>query len=262
MSNEKRPGVSAGPLPITEMFTTDAPERSDGAESTSPFAAIHDAPAPFADTDAQRYITERVVYDPATGCWLWSRGLLTTGYGSAKRDGRSRGAHRVAFELYRGPVPDGLVLDHLCQVRCCVNPAHLEVVTNRENVRRGLRSDTATHCSRGHSWAEHERRHRNGRRYCRACHREADRRYRRGETTQRTRVDDTACRHGHELSPENTYLHPDGTSRCRTCMCDNTSRHSTAVRDEMLAYRTARFAALGLDESGKPVDAGDEERAS
>jgi len=69
-------------------------------------------------------------------CWLWTAWVERNGYGRFWLDGRQHGAHRVSYELYVGPIPDGLEIDHLCRVRHCVNPAHLEVVTAAENVRR------------------------------------------------------------------------------------------------------------------------------
>lgn len=74
------------------------------------------------------------------GCWLWTgarAGRATLQYGNTRWSRRVRYAHRVAYELLVGPVPDGLELDHLCRVPLCVNPAHLEAVTRSENVRRG-----------------------------------------------------------------------------------------------------------------------------
>ncbi|UPK63144.1 HNH endonuclease [Rhodococcus pyridinivorans] len=247
----------------TEMSDRPAPESTDGADRTSSVVSIHGVTAPFADTAEQAYIADRVVYDPETHCWLWRLGLFTDGYGKARRDGRMHRAHRVAYEAFRGPIPAGLVLDHLCEVTVCCNPWHLEPVTNRENIRRGKRSDTATHCSRGHSWAEHERRDSRGRRQCRACKSEADRRRRRVGATPR-RTDDTACRRGHELTAENVYVDPrDGVIVCRKCKRANDSRTHAARRAEALAYRTARFVVLGLDELGLPVtDDTDEEEAS
>lgn len=71
-------------------------------------------------------------------CWLWTGTLDAQGYGKCDHAGsRGRMAHRVGYELLRGAIPDGLVLDHLCRFRQCVNPWHLEIVTQRENVLRG-----------------------------------------------------------------------------------------------------------------------------
>ena len=90
------------------------------------------------------------------GCWLWNGGLSTSGYGTVYHNGRTRRAHRVIWEMRVGEVPGGLEFDHLCRVRCCVNPDHLELVTRSENIRR----DT-NHCS------EHTDRMKDGR--CRVC---------------------------------------------------------------------------------------------
>jgi hypothetical protein len=73
------------------------------------------------------------------GCWIWQRGKAE-GYGVVWRDGRVQRAHRVVYEQHRGPIPDGLHLDHLCRVKACVNPDHLEPVTNAENCRRGVKA--------------------------------------------------------------------------------------------------------------------------
>ena len=83
------------------------------------------------------------------------------------------GAHRFAYELLIGPIPDGLQIDHLCRVPLCVNVAHLEPVTNRVNTVRGkagLRQRTKTHCPRGHAYDAANTRLYKGGRYCRACH--------------------------------------------------------------------------------------------
>lgn len=71
-----------------------------------------------------------------SGCWLWTLSVGGPGYGNAWDGERVRTAHRYAYTWIVGPVPDGLVLDHLCKVRRCVNPAHLEPVTQGENMRR------------------------------------------------------------------------------------------------------------------------------
>lgn len=70
------------------------------------------------------------------GCWVW-QGAKRGGYGRVKLAGKTQEAHRVSYEFHIGHIPDGLVLDHLCRNRACINPAHLEPVTQEENIRRG-----------------------------------------------------------------------------------------------------------------------------
>lgn len=91
----------------------------------------------------------------ADGCWEWTHSKQR-GYGwIGKGNGRHVFAHRVVYELFRGPVPAGKQLDHLCRNRACVNPEHLDVVTARVNVLRGdglpARNARKTHCKNGHA---------------------------------------------------------------------------------------------------------------
>lgn len=111
-------------------------------------------------------------------CWLWTGKKQTDGYGqyTPTMDGIRRfwSAHRVAYELMVGPIPNGLQVDHLCRVRLCVNPDHLEAVTQTENVLRGVSfaavNADKTHCSRGHEFTpENTYRRPSGNRDCRAC---------------------------------------------------------------------------------------------
>lgn len=92
--------------------------------------------------------------EPNSGCWLWIGGTATHGYGRIMVKGRRIGAHRYSYELHKGPIPEGLQIDHLCRTRSCVNPDHLEAVTGRTNVLRGntvvAENARKTHCSRGH----------------------------------------------------------------------------------------------------------------
>lgn len=125
------------------------------------------------------------------GCWLWTASVrpLTPygdpgdGYGQIHINGTMRTAHRVAYEMFHGPIPEGLVLDHLCCVPACVNPGHLEAVTVMTNTMRAVSSPASrnalkTECPAGHSlsgtnlYVEPS-----GKRGCRECRRAAVRRY-------------------------------------------------------------------------------------
>lgn len=113
-------------------------------------------------------------------CWEWTGAKLTTGYGTLKIDGQRRMAHRFAYELLIGPIPPGLVIDHLCCNPSCVNPSHMEPVTIGENVRRGTAGDylkARTHCPEGHPYSgDNLILERNGTaRRCRACKNRANR---------------------------------------------------------------------------------------
>lgn len=120
---------------------------------------------------------------PFSGCWIWTGALYPNGYGQFKRANSRKNvvAHRGFYELVHGPIQTGLDLDHLCRVRCCVNPDHLQPVTRRENLRRG-------------GVLERLQRH----------------------AAERGQAD--ICAKGHAMTPENTYTYPDGVHRaCRIC---------------------------------------------
>src|SRR5215471_12258201 len=94
--------------------------------------------------------------EPNNGCWLWTGSLHSGGYGQVWVNGGPKLAHRAVYEEVVGQIPDGLELDHLCRVRCCVNPNHLEPVTPRVNLSRCSAISTInslkTHCDRGHEF--------------------------------------------------------------------------------------------------------------
>lgn len=107
-------------------------------------------------------------------CWIWTRAKTRNGYGNFSIKGRPYGAHQVGWWLTRGPVPDGLELDHVCRVTSCVNPDHLEPVTHRENCLRGTSPFAVharkTHCPKGHPYDEvNTWRDKEGTRRCRTC---------------------------------------------------------------------------------------------
>jgi hypothetical protein len=116
-------------------------------------------------------------------CWEWTGAVMSKGYGTISIGGRCKRAHRVAYELLVGPIPARLVLDHLCRVRRCVNPDHMQAVTHRENTFRSpitaaVRNAAKTHCIRGHPFDGTNTIVRaDGWRRCRQCFRDRDRLY-------------------------------------------------------------------------------------
>lgn len=120
-------------------------------------------------------------------CWPWLAATVSGNYGYFWADGMMRRAHRITYELLVGPIPDGLDLDHLCRNPNCVNPAHLEPVTHRTNVLRGVSSFAAkakqATCAHGHPYTPETTGLRDGTRFCLTCRREYDRR--RGPNRQR-----------------------------------------------------------------------------
>lgn len=123
----------------------------------------------------KQYITERVTIDD-NGCWLWIGAKNSAGYAVALRKPKTTSLHirmhRKSYELYKGEIPEGLVIDHLCRVRHCINPDHLEPVTIKENT---LRSPLVN------------------------------------------KKHDKFCLHGHEYTPETTFMRKTGIRNCRTC---------------------------------------------
>lgn len=120
-----------------------------------------------------RWLLERATPEPNTGCVLWL-GATTSGYGRVHWKGRFGLAHRIVYEMRVGPIPEGLVIDHLCRERSCVNERHLQVVTTGENVLRGVgctaRNAIKTHCLKGHPFDEANTYWRlTGGRSCRRC---------------------------------------------------------------------------------------------
>lgn len=118
-----------------------------------------------------------VMPEPNSGCWIWLGRIVHGGYG---RYARAERAHLASLRLHGIIVPDGLVVDHKCRVRLCVNPDHLEPVTHLENMLRGntiiRRAIEATHCIRGHPFSGDNLYLHKGVRRCRTCTREAYRR--------------------------------------------------------------------------------------
>ena len=135
----------------------------------------------FGDSRLPERFWSKVHPCPITGCWLWTGSIRNRwGYGSFAlfQPRRTENAHRVPF-LAVGQIPDGFHIDHLCRVPACVNPAHLEPVTPRENVMRGVShvasNRAKTLCPAGHRYADHAYVDKKGKRSCRVCGRDRKR---------------------------------------------------------------------------------------
>jgi hypothetical protein len=138
--------------------------------------------APHAERIPESTLTRREPFfwrmvDKTETCWLWTGHLNHEGYGLARVGGVNGGTHRHAWRMLRGPIPPGLTIDHLCRVRRCVNPDHMELVSMRENTLRGVgpsaRNAVKTECAHGHPFDEENTQvaleRGRLRRNCRAC---------------------------------------------------------------------------------------------
>ncbi len=131
---------------------------------------------PLSDVLLERFWSKVEVI--GSGCWEWRGGLATNGYGRFNLgNGKSVPAHRITYNLLKGDIPEGLEPDHLCRNRKCVNPDHIEAVTRRENIMRGLLP----------------------------------------ETNRNLQLSKTHCPQGHPYDKNNTYVDPQGFRQCKKC---------------------------------------------
>jgi len=137
----------------TRLAPHDRADRGSIAGEPMPFLYRHSRRATFFFWDH--------VDKQADGCWIWTGRVSERGYGYIGEGKRRRRVHRWLWERERGPIPDGMELDHVCQNKLCINLDHLEVVTHAENMHRTRRS----HCQRGHEMTEEN----TYRRRCRTC---------------------------------------------------------------------------------------------
>lgn len=164
----------------------------------------------FSQSDLERFWSK---VDKSGSCWEWTASDTTHGYGVWWTGSRLIMAHRISYKISHGGIPDGLVIDHLCRNRKCVKPEHLEAVTNKLNILRGVGATATnarkTHCPQGHSYSsdaafvDSE-----GRRRCGVC------RPKPKLVHQKFR---THCIHGHPFDEQNTIVRSNGNRACRAC---------------------------------------------
>lgn len=216
------------------------------------------SPFPIGDENA-RFDRQTAISE--TGCLEWIGTRNAAGYGQFYIN-KKRGtvlAHRYSYERIRGVIPTGLVLDHLCRNPKCVNPDHLEAVTQYENQRRGVHRNQfsdITHCKRGHPLSGKDLYvYRGKQRHCRACQRIRETKTREnlrnaspkkpcacgcGELTAATfiekhnfKIKKTHCIRGHEMSGDNLYFHKN-IRQCRACNTERNKMYSLKRRERNL----------------------------
>lgn len=170
-----------------------------------------------------------------SGCWVWTGHVIPYNYGGIKIGGKNLVIHRVAYEAWIGPIPDGHVCRHKCDNPRCFNPDHLNTGSQRENnldcVRSGRHAEASkTHCKWGHEFTPANTRiNGKGHRLCIECRKRNNRRSR--PEPRRDRL--THCKKGHERTPENTYKEPNGGIKCRECMRLRMSQRRKRVMEQM-----------------------------
>lgn len=162
--------------------------------------------------------------DRTGDCWEWTASGKLAGYGHIRVNGRLWLAHRYSWTLAGRELTEGLVLDHICDNKKCVNPDHLQQVTHRENILRGTSpsasNSTRTHCIRGHVFDESNTYvNPRGKRLCRTC--------KKARYVPKPRILSPTCGRGHQFSEENTYWSPGGLRQCRECRRERRQQQRT-----------------------------------
>jgi hypothetical protein len=152
-------------------------------------------------------------------CWPFVGSDNGQGYGRFCFKKKRESAHRTAYRLFVGPIPEGFVVHHTCRNRRCCNPAHLELVTPKEHVFLDLTgaylNSIKTHCKRGHEFTPENTRLSRGQRLCRICLAYLKKQRRNPDAIRNSLK--THCVNGHPFDEENTAIRPGGERTCRAC---------------------------------------------
>src|SRR3990167_9039589 len=152
-----------------------------------------------------------------TNCWVWDAYKHPKGYGQMRVNGKTVWAYRLSYEIFKGDIPKGLTIDHLCRVRSCVNPDHLEAVTMKENILRGVgitaKESRQTHCKSGHRFILENTNFVKTKsgfgRECKICRQG----YQRSHYNKKTKQ--THCKRGHLRSNENLCFPKNRSPQCK-----------------------------------------------
>lgn len=170
----------------------------------------------------RRNLSKLIIINQETGCWEW-QGTIRKGYGRYKsKDRKNVAAHRYIFEILVKKIKDGMIIDHVCRVRNCVNPDHLREVTPRINALENTISIAAmntnkTKCQNGHIFNNDNTKYTKAGRICKKCNKEWYKKYsEKLKAAKQKPKKKTHCKYGHELTDDNIYIY-NKTKTCKQC---------------------------------------------
>lgn len=185
-------------------------------------------PPQYSTQDVARFLDGFCQDTNLIKCWIWHGAKSGDGYGLMSVRGKQIPAHRFSFEVYRGPIPDGFHVHHLCEVVNCVNPWHLKDVSPSSHVKDFTPNSITSinsakqFCLRGHPLvAENLRTRHDGHRSCKVCLREDAKAKRDAEWESRDFTIKSHCKFGHEWIPDNVETDKYGRQFCKICRKKN-----------------------------------------